>query len=417
MRSILLKYKEKCFPLIDQVIVSGGNFSIGILLARTLGLDRYGEFALIWLVVLFCSSLHHAWMISPMYTFFPQLQKQQQQCYLSALLIHQLFFSVLATLFVCIIMQVVGNAMLGFSITEFLPYIAFAVFNYLMYDFLRRLFYVQRKIQKVIALDAVVFGIQVLGIFILSLQTTFSLAVVLGLIGGAYGMALFFGFSLLKVFKWNKFAFIELAISHWKFSKWLLATALLQWFSGNFFIVAAASLLSPLAVGTIRIMQNIIGLLHVLFLAIENYVPIRAAQIFKTNGIQQLGVFLRQVTLKGGVITLILAGTIAFFGEEIVQLLYTEAYIDQAYLLYGFAFLYLLVFIGTTYRFAIRTLEQTRSIFIAYLWSTAFSLLTAKLIIESFGIEGVIVGLVGTQLIMQLYFIYSLRTKLNLLWR
>lgn len=417
MQEFILKYKDKCFPLLDQAIVSGGNFVVGILLARTLGLEGYGEYALAWLVVLFCSSIHHAWIISPMYTFYPQLSGAKNASYFSALLAHQLLFSTVASAATWILLKIAGKQLLGWEIDALIPWVSISVFTYLMYDFFRRSFYATNKVTKVIFLDALVYGSQFLGVLILSNQSLLNVSTVFMLITISYSLSFFFGVSSFKLFKIEKEAIIELTKSHWSFSKWLLATSLLQWMSGNFFILAAASILSPLAVGTIRIMQNIIGLLHVLFLAIENYVPIRASKIFQADGKKALGHFLRQITWKGGLVTLFLAGSIALFGEEIIELLYQGKYTDQAYLLYGFAVLYILVFIGTNYRFAIRTLEQTKSIFIAYLWSAGFSLLFANGIITTFGIEGIIIGLIGTQLIMQFYFIYSLRTKINLFWK
>jgi hypothetical protein len=174
--------------------------------------------------------------------------------------------------------------------------------------------------------------------------------------------------------------------------------------------LVAAALLSPLAVGAIRIIQNIMGLLHVLFLAFENIIPLRASQIFHENGLRSLGLYLGKMLVKGGLGTLAIGGTVALFGKEIMNLLYEGQHIEFAYLLYGFAGLYVLVFTGTIIRFAIRTLEKTRLIFISYIISALVSVLLAQPMITYFGINGVIIGLVLSQFIIQAYFIYSLRT-------
>ena len=38
--------------LFDQALVSGGNFLLGTFLARQLGVETYGTFALLWMAVL-----------------------------------------------------------------------------------------------------------------------------------------------------------------------------------------------------------------------------------------------------------------------------------------------------------------------------------------------------------------------------
>ncbi len=86
----LCKKYEKLIPLLDQAIVSGGNFLIGIILTRVLGLQSYGEYSLLWLLVLFASSIQHAGILTPMYTFAPQLEKEKQRTYLHNLLALQL---------------------------------------------------------------------------------------------------------------------------------------------------------------------------------------------------------------------------------------------------------------------------------------------------------------------------------------
>ncbi|NNC95629.1 MAG: hypothetical protein HKN92_08710 [Chitinophagales bacterium] len=414
--NIIAGRKEKLLPFIDQAVVSGGNFFVCILLARSLGLEIFGEFTLAWLVVLFASSIHQAWLITPMYTFAPQKTGDERSKYLDSLLVHQIVFSTAAAL---LSFCFVGSAAFFYpewDLNGVKVWLPITVFAYLMYDFSRKLFYVEGIAKKSLMLDILVYSIQGSALIaasyfsFLSLKSTFiivSISLVLPV--------LLFGRKMR--FNFNRSVLLTTTKKHWEFAKWLIGTSLLQWISGNFFIIIAGGLISPLAVGAIRILQNIIGVLHVLFLAIENYVPIRAVQIFDRDGLKGLGNYLKGITLKGSILTLLTSICIAVFGKQIITLLYGSEHLEYAYLLYGFALLYVFVFIGTNLRFAIRTLELTRSIFLAYLLSAIFSLLFAKTIIQSFGIDGILLGLILTQIIMQAYFIYSLRSKLYVLWK
>ena len=70
---MLFKLKSnKPLVFLDQAIVSGSNFILGILLARNLGIEGYGYYSLIWLVVLFFSSMQLASLISPMMSLGPK---------------------------------------------------------------------------------------------------------------------------------------------------------------------------------------------------------------------------------------------------------------------------------------------------------------------------------------------------------
>lgn len=417
VRNIFKQHRVKCLSLLDQGLVSGGNFFVGILLAREFGLSIYGEFTLAWLVVLFCGSIHQGWLISPMFTFSPQKKGIENVIYFNALFAHQILFSISAAVISLFFIVFSNSYFPNWEIHDLGPLISMTVFTHLMYTYFRKKYYALENINKALVIDTLVYGSQIIGLTIIASFYVLTLEVTFKVICLSYLSPILFEIREFSNFKWENSSFSKLAKKHWKFSKWLVGTTLLQWISGNFFIIVAGSLLGPIAVGAFRILQNIIGVLHVLFLAIENYVPVRASRIFQAQGLLSLQVFLRKITWKGSIVTLFISLLIAVFGKNIIALLYSGKYTEYAYLLYGFAFMYLLVFIGINFRFAIRTLEETRSIFIAYVLSAAFSLSLAIPIIRSFGVEGILIGLILTQVIMQAYFIYSLRSKLNLLWK
>ena len=95
---------------------------------------------------------------------------------------------------------------------------------------------------------------------------------------------------------------------HWHFSKWLTASALFQWTTGNFFIIMAGALLGSSAVGALKATQNFMGVVHILIMGLENIVPVRAAHHYHVNGNIALLGYLKRVALFGCSLT----ATIAF---------------------------------------------------------------------------------------------------------
>src|ERR1039458_3007017 len=57
--------------LLDQGLISGSNFLVGILLARWLVPEQYGAYALAFSIFLFASGFHNALLLEPISVFGP----------------------------------------------------------------------------------------------------------------------------------------------------------------------------------------------------------------------------------------------------------------------------------------------------------------------------------------------------------
>lgn len=213
----------------------------------------------------------------------------------------------------------------------------------------------------------------------------------------------------LPQLKFNRRNIRSAFTEHWHFSKWLTATAILQWFSGNLFIIGAGAILGPVAVGATRMAQNIVGVTHVLFLAMENIIPSRAAKAQQVGGNEKMFKYLWKFTLQMGMITFTILALIAVFSSQIIEVCYGANYIEYKNVLIGFCLLYVIVFLGYPLRYAIRTMENTKLIFLSFIVSSTFSLLCAYPVIKSFGLYGVVGGLMVTQLITLVIYMWSLR--------
>ena len=149
----------------------------------------------------------------------------------------------------------------------------------------------------------------------------------------------------------------------------------------------------------------------------ENFIPSNASKIYHDKGLKNLYAYLRQVMFMAGAVTFTLILSIVVFARQIIDFLYGKDYIKYENVLFGFALLYLFVFTGLLLRFFIRTVEKNRDIFISYLLSAGFSLLLAAPMVSTFGMAGVFAGLILTQVIVQLWYLYSLKTELVTVWK
>ena len=270
---------KKLFILLDQMLVSGSNFILGILLARYLGVEGYGQFALLWLIVLFFSSLQLAYIISPMLTLGSKKSLSILDKYLSSMVFFQFLFTIILMIGLYLFFEIAVYFDKQWNIGDLKPYVMLTTAFFLFQDFLRRYFIIKLQYFRLVFLDSIAYLGQ-LGIVLYLIYTdTLELKLVFLAISLSFGLSLVIGYSQIEKVSTSMAYKKLLLLKNWKFSKWLVYSAILQWGSGNFFILAAGAMLGSWSVGVIRVMQNTMGIFHVLFMALENILPISFSKI------------------------------------------------------------------------------------------------------------------------------------------
>ena len=406
LQKILGGKEDKLLVLFDQGIVSGSNFIIGILIARFLGIEQFGVYGFIILIFLFCLGLQQAFFVMPLYSLGPTYSSDSRPNYLNSLLVIQatstLFFSL-----ICFLALTFIPISISPKIQELSGMIAITGMLILLQDFLRRLFLFQGCFKNLILMDIIAYAFQIVLLSLLYLLDEFSLENCIKMICFTMLISVIYGFSKVRKLSF-KFAIIkETLTKHWMFSKWLLARAILTYSSGNFFIIASGVILGPVAIGAVKMGQNLHGIMNVVFLAIENHVPIVSANLFQKKGRIALYDYLKQMTIKSLLLCFGLGVTIVVFSSWLILNLYGADYMSYAYVLVWFAIINLLVCISMPLRFALRTFEKTKSLFVATALSALFGFLFAYPLIETFQMNGLLFGLIMSQFIMIFYLIYS----------
>ncbi|ABG60130.1 lipopolysaccharide biosynthesis protein [Cytophaga hutchinsonii] len=403
---LLRMHSTKGFALADQAVVSGGNFLTSILYTRLLGLESYGTFILCWMIVLFISGLQQAFILSPMTTIYAYKTIQDKiKLYLHTLLSMQIIFSLACSIFVLLALQLNKLFIQSTYFKDLTFILPASIFAFIMHDFFRRYFMLMGKSFITLLLDVLS---TLLLLFLLYTNIIVEIKDVFKIIAFSYVIPATIGYfsSGMKI----GFPLIKYSVkAHWIQGKWLMATSVLQLFSGNYFIILAAGILGTAEIGIIRIAQNIVGILNVLFIAMESYIPISASKIFHNLGMEALIHYLKRMALQGVIITSFICILLALFTQDLIKILYSNDFIQYTPIVQIYALFYILVFISLPLRFAIKTIEQNHHILIGYAISTLFSLLTARFFIVEFGIYGVLSGIIITQLLTQLYYIYALK--------
>lgn len=404
-------YKSaKLMALADQAVFSGNSFLVTILLARLVAPQLFGLFAGWVLGIYLAVSLVSALVIQPYQVMLSKVDEQKK---------YQFFVSVLQFSCVLVLLLVTqGIFVLTPFLNDFTVYkqaLMVYAFGFMLHDFFRKSLLAQKRLQQIVTVD-VLLALMQSGMLLVASFTTWSFMVLLQLLALSYIPALVFALSIsFKSWKfsirWKKY--IQL---HYQQGKWLFLSAMVQWWSGNLFVVASGMYLGVAALGAFRLVQSLFGVLNVLFQTFENYAlpqtarlmtesRISAQQYLKKLSVQSLALF-------AGVLVLIF-----LLSDYIIVWAGGEQYAAYGFLVKGMSVLYLLIFIGYPVRLAIRALVLNKHFFVGYILSLIFSLISFRFMLAHFQLVGALIGLMASQLILISFWQFILVKNKFLLWK
>lgn len=413
IRNLCLRHSQINWALADQTMVSGVNFLTGILMVRYLGLEEFGRFTLAWMTVLFFNSLQAAAIISPMMSIGPKQDENQRSVYYGAVMLQQLFWA--GCSFPLLLLGVWTSQFIfpEWKIQMLALPLASVLTFFQLQDFLRRYFFSRGWAAHAFLNDGISYLGQLLLLIFLFNYIALDSRWVLWSIAGTSAIAFLVGLLDLGHLTFSRAELFSITSRHWRFARWLMASAILQWTSGNLFLVVAGNMLGPIAVGAVRAAQNIIGITHIIFQAMENFVPGRAAKAYLVEGAPGLMGYVKKVAWLGGAVIAIIAFTVSIFANFFLSILYGDGYSGCAYILRWFGPVYVSGFLILPLAAGLRALEKTRILFTSFFWISLFSLISAYPLISHFHIHGVMLGLLLVKLGMLLFLALDIRSQIK----
>jgi O-antigen/teichoic acid export membrane protein len=270
-----------------------------------------------------------------------------------------------------------------------------------MQDFLRRYFFSTRQSRRAFADDALSYLPQLPIIFLLHRTGHLNSASALWAMAGTSILGLAPWFFWMEPLTFNREWIGAIARRHWKISRWMGASALLQWVSGNLFLIAAPIYYGAAAAGVLKASQNLMGVTNVWFQGLDNVVPVETARHLRDGGVASMLAYTRSILLKWGGLTLLFALIMAVVPGFWLALIYTPEMAQYGYILRLYALLYVIIFIGGPMRAGLQALEYTIPIFWSYLAMASFSFAFAVPMAKQLGLVGSLYGFFCVQIIFQ----------------
>ena len=399
-RSTVGTWLSKVFmAVMDQGLISGSNFVLGILLARWLSAEQYGAFALAFSIFLLISQFYSSLLLEPMAVFGGSSYRYRQQGYLGALLWIHLGSALAVFLVLGISAGVAQTFHVGGNLPSALTAVTVAGPCILLFWLVRRAFYLELSPAPAV-LGALFYCALVLGgLFVVYRRgwlSAFSAFLLM-----AVGALLTSILSLLRLkpnlrLRNASPSLQETWQQHWSYGRWALATSALLWMPSNIYFPVISSFSGLARAGELKALINltlpIANVATALSLLFQTY----ASRIHHQHGAGRLRTFAGKVTLlyaSGGIIYWIL---LVAFREQVVHFLYGGNYQNLAPLVPWLAFASILQMSIAGPTMSLRAMESPASVFVAYCASSAVSFFVGIPLAWRFGVRGVLLAMMAS---------------------
>lgn len=405
----LYHHRHVNWVLADQVMVSGSNFLTNIMLARYLGLTDFGQFALAWMLVLFVHSLHEALVVSPMISIGPQQSGDGLRKYYGAVFVNLAAFNTFIVLALFAVLWTADRLVSQWDFEGIIIPIVFMVLANQLQHFCRRYFFAREQSVVSFGSDAVRYLGQIGLIFLLSRSVGLTpAAALLTMTATAAAGAVPVAFAATRQ-QFERQTMRSIAVRHWRFSRWMLSSSIMNWMTGYFLTAVTGPLLGMAAVGAMRSTQNIVGVSNIFVFGMENFIPVRAARRLAEGGIPAMNRILLKflflgIPIVGGVLVVAAVGA-----EFWLDFLYGEEFSGYGYLVVWWSAIHFMSFLIMPLIVGLRTLEMTKPLFQINLVLMVLTLATFYPLIRYGGIPGAMIGATVVEVIRLSYLFHALR--------
>ena len=403
--------------ILDQGLISGSNFLIGILLARWLVPAQYGAFSLAFSVFLFLSYVYQSLLSEPQGVFSGAAYRNCLRGYLRALLNIQLMITVFGLVLLggsAAVVYFMGKAE---GLPGALAGVAIASPCILFFWLLRRAYYMNLAPGRA-AMGAFLYCFLVTGgLFVAYKKALVSpLSAYLLMAIGALGTGLFLLTQVNKALPPDTVKAPTAAqawTKHWEYGRWALAVSVVTWIPYYMYYPLVGAISGMAQAGQLRALMNLALPMEQSYTALSILFLPYAARVCREKGISSSGPLVRWITL------LFVGGAVAYwallipFKGLVFHFLYGGKYLEVAHLIPYVA-------LGSTLWSAafgpailLRAIESPDSIFYARIVASVLSLVIGVPATYAWGLWGVVISVIVANFAAFVISMYILQRKAN----
>jgi O-antigen/teichoic acid export membrane protein len=390
------RLNQVAFSITDQAFSVGGMFVANIALARTVSKEEYGMFALVYSVFTFLNGLHNAAILETYTVYGAGRYRNHGPEYRWLLWRSNTWLGVALTILLLVIWRLLSwkapalpsRSVLGLALSSGILLTAALV---------RRMLYVQRK-PRVAAKLSLIFFLTLLVLLGLTMRAgllnglSVFLIVAVGWIAG--------GISIVRELprKISMDAFADAQpdhrSQHWKYARWILATAFVFQLTNQGYYWVVAGFLSLKEVAELRAIYILVSPVDQVLTAITLLVLPMLAQRYASKQVREFFSLWKMYLLGFVLISGSFVLFVALFGNSVVHRIYGGKFDDVSTLLGTLALVPLLMAVGNTMNAAMKSVERPNMVLYAYLASGATTFVAGIPLVIHFGARGAVYGMV-----------------------
>lgn len=412
---LLRRHKNVNWAFADQSVISASNFFASVLIARFLGVQAFGWFCALLIVLRFMEAIQAALIVSPMLSIGAKQFGDDSRSYFTSVHLLQTLFGVTSvTLFA------LGSWLIGDHIAEWGQYsltlpAAAAAFANQKQEYFRRCFFAQRRPGMALLTDGCGHGLRIAALYLIlghTQEPTLSSAV--WIFAGTAGLAAVLSLILQWHWKWSSSDFKKIAARHWEFGKWLVGANALQFASRNAISFVIGGILGVAALGVFRATLNVVGFTNITDGALGNVIPIGASRNYQQHGAQGLDRYLRKAVLLSVGATATIAILACVAPEFWLSVFYGNKFNEYANLVYWHAACTTVTtFSSLPLQAGLKAMEQTQPIFLGRVFRLVLNVALAYPLGAWFGLPGVMFSILFAAVMECLILIVPLRRRLR----
>lgn len=401
--------------IVDQGLISGSNFLIGILLARWLLPAQYGAYGIAFEIFLLLSFLHQALLLEPQRVFGPSDYPNSRE-YLGTLLWLHAGLAVVIFAALGISCWLLHELTRPDNLSGALVGVAVGAPCILLLWLARNACYVKLAPQAAAAGAALYCAVVLSGLFLLQrfkLVSPFSAFLLMG--SGALASSAFLLIPLKPALKlrasrqmWRK-----VGEQHWEYGRWVLASLGLSAISGGIYYPLLGSFSGLAAVGELKALLNFSLPVAQTLTALSMFLLPYASRIYQENGRSGLKRLISKIMWLFGTATCGYWALLILFSKPILRSLYGGHYTELAPLIPWLAVGSLPWNIAAVPAIFLRAVRSPVSIFRAYCVSSVVVLLVGIPATWALGLRGSLFTMILSNLAALIVVVTLLRRKLQ----
>lgn len=419
MRHVYKRWAAKLGgALFDQLLFSGSNFFLNILLARWMTPEQYGAFAIAYAWFLMPENLYEAILIEPMNVFGAGKYVKQFKQYLGFIYVGHIGTSLIAALALgigALFAYFYDSAIIAFTLAG-----AALASPLLLTRWLTRFpFYVLSKPHLSAFGGLIYLIVATIGYFFLHEMGWLNgpTAIIMMGVAGFVG-SIFQTWRFLKPdlrFRHLELDPREVAKTHWDYGKWSMSTRVMNWIPSNVYTLLMPIFLSLAGSAALRTINNLVLPMAVAISALTSILMPSFVRAYDRGGVPALKQMMRNAVLLYAVLTGGYTLAIVLFGQPAIHILFEGKYDEYVTLpiLIALGLNPLIAGIAAIIDVALRSMNNVRLSFFGKIIPTIFTLTGGVFLLAVGGLLGSYIATIiansATIVILWWYFVRTTR--------